>query len=161
MLKRHQTRAVAYATTCITIIVIFMKLSSYNKAWTKLRSSEHHPRASNSVSETLVREVSGSESDVDLSKIRSLFKRADASADGYLTKKELAWSISTQVEKHLRNALRGNFRTFFALDTINKNGQVEWDEWLQNLKKTEGSKVYKSLLKPSPDGGSFLTILCP
>merc|ERR1711899_195916 len=56
-------------------------------------------------------------------------------------KKELAWSISTQVEKHLRNALRGNFKTFFALDTINKNGQVEWDEWMQNLKKTEASKV--------------------
>ena len=68
MLKRHQTRAVAYATTCITIIVIFMKLSSYNKAWTKLKSSEHHHEASNSVSETLVREVSGSESDVDLSR---------------------------------------------------------------------------------------------
>ena len=148
MLKRHQTRAVAYVTTCITIIVIFVKLSSYNKAWTKLKASEHHPKASNSVSETLVREVSGSESDVDLSKIRSLFKRADASADGYLTQKELAWSISTQVEKHLRNALRGNFRTFFALDTINKNGQVEWDEWLQNLKKTEGSKVYRILVNP-------------
>ena len=141
MLKRHQTRAVAYATTCITILFLFMKLSSYNKAWTKLKSSEHHQKASNSVSETLVREVSGSESNVDLSKIRSLFKRADASADGFLTQKELAWSISTQVAKHLQSAMRGNFRTFFALDTINKNGQVEWEEWLQNLKKTEASKV--------------------
>ena len=137
MLKRHHTRAVAYATTCITIIIIFWKLSSYNKNATLLpRSENKHKR-----DETNVREVPVESGDVDLVKIRSLFKRADASADGYLTKKELAWSISTQVEKHLRNALRGNFKTFFALDKIKPNGQVEWDEWLQHFKNTEASKV--------------------
>jgi len=35
----------------------------------------------------------------------------------------------------------GTSRIFFALDKINPNGQVEWDEWLQNLKNTEASKV--------------------
>ena len=147
MLKRHQSRAIAYAATCITIIFIFLKLSSYSKALTKLKSAESNHKPSKSVPETIVKEVSAAGSDVDLTKIRSLFKRADASADGYLTKKELAWSISTQVAKHLQSALRGNFKTFFALDTINKNGQVEWEEWLQNLKKTEASKVVNVRLK--------------
>ena len=139
MLKRHQTRAVAYATTCITIIVIFLKLSSYNKALSK------NHKHSNGVSETIVREVPADSTDIDLSKMRSLFKRADTSADGYLTKKELAWSISTQVEKHIRNALRGNFKKFFSLDKITPNGQVEWNEWLQNLKNTEAAQVMKNI----------------
>ena len=145
MLKRHQTRAVLYATTCITIIFIFIKLSSYSKALTKLRSHSGHKTHSKDVSETIVREVSDGSSDIDLVKIRSLFKRADVSADGLLTKKELAWSISTQVEKHLRNALRGNFKRFFALDKITANGQVEWEEWLQNFKNTEASKVTNTI----------------
>ena len=34
------------------------------------------------------------------------------------------------VEGHLLNALRNNFKNFFTLDKINKNGQVEWEEWL-------------------------------
>ena len=145
MLKRHQTRAVAYATTCITIIFIFLKLSAYSKASSK--SIDHNSMKSNQVSEKIVGEVSDASSAVNLMKIRSLFKAADASADGRLTKKELAWSISLQIEKHLRNALRGNFKQFFALDKMKPNGQVEWDEWLQGLKKNEASKVKRISLK--------------
>ena len=138
MLKRHHTRAVAYATTCITIIFIFWKLSSYNKNAT---SENSHVKRNKGVSETNVREAPVVSGDDDLIRIRSLFKRADISADGYLTKKELAWSISNQVEKHLRNAVRGNFKRFFVLDKIKTNGQVEWDEWLLHFKNTEASKV--------------------
>ena len=141
MLKRHHTRALAIGTTCITIIIIFCKLSAYNKHAIKSINAENFQRRGKDVSETNVREVPGVSGDVDLVRIRSLFKRADASADGYLTKKELAWSISTQIQKHLQNALRGNFKRFFALDKIKQNGQVEWDEWLQHLKNTEASRV--------------------
>jgi len=74
MLKRHQTRVVAYATTCITIIVIFLKLSSYNKALNKINTSRENQKHSNKVSERNVREVSVDSKGVDLEKIRSLFK---------------------------------------------------------------------------------------
>ena len=90
---------------------------------------------------TNVKEISPASDEIDLQKVRSLFKAADFTADGYLTEKELAWSIGNRVEKHLQSAVRGNFRQFFALDKIKQNGQVEWDEWLQHLKKTEASKV--------------------
>ena len=33
------------------------------------------------------------------------------------------------------SALKNNFRNFFSLDTLNKNGQVEWDEWLAEFNK--------------------------
>ena len=158
MLKRHQTRAVAYATTCITIIFIFLKLSAYSKASSK--SIDHHSIKSNTVSEKIVGEVSDASSAVNLMKIRSLFKAADASADGRLTKKELAWSISLQIEKHLRNALRGNFKQFFALDKMKPNGQVEWDEWLQGLKKNEASKVKTISLKNENPGRSNNFLRC-
>ena len=42
-------------------------------------------------------------------------------------------AVSRSVEGHLLSALRNNFRHFFALDTINRNGQVEWNEWLKSF----------------------------
>ena len=137
MLKRHHQRAIAYTTTCITILIIFWKLSSPDNS-DRIRKD---PPKSAAVEVSETKSEHSFDSGIDLPSIRSLFKRADTTADGYLSKKELAWSISSQVQKHLQNALRGNFRQFFAIDKIKPNGQVEWDEWLAYFKRTEPAKV--------------------
>ena len=65
----------------------------------------------------------------------SIFKVADTTADGQLSVNELTWAIQKSVTKHIQNAMRSNPRTFFRLDRINHNGQVEWTEWLTHFQK--------------------------
>lgn len=65
----------------------------------------------------------------------SIFKAADTTADGKLSVNELTWAIQKSVTKHIQNAMRSNPRTFFRLDRINHNGQVEWTEWLSHFQK--------------------------
>jgi len=72
--------------------------------------------------------------------VKRLFKRADTTADGFLSMKELSWGIAVQVERHLQDAVRGNFKRFFSLDKANRNGQVEWSEWLKDFEKNVAAK---------------------
>lgn len=65
----------------------------------------------------------------------SIFKVADTTADGQLSVNELTWAIQKSVTKHIQYAMRSNPRTFFRLDRINHNGQVEWTEWLTHFQK--------------------------
>ena len=43
------------------------------------------------------------------------------------------WSFS-------KDAVRGNFKRFFSLDKANRNGQVEWSEWLKDFEKNVAAK---------------------
>ena len=67
-----------------------------------------------------------------------------------MSKRELSWGIAVQVERHLQDAVRGNFRRFFALDKVDRNGQVEWSEWIKDFKEKIASKydgeIYKNFL---------------
>ncbi len=37
------------------------------------------------------------------------------------------------------SAMKNNFKNFFALDKINHNGQVEWEEWLKDFNQVRYS----------------------
>jgi len=39
-----------------------------------------------------------------------------------------------------KDAVRGNFKRFFSLDKANRNGQVEWSEWLKDFEKNVAAK---------------------
>ena len=65
--------------------------------------------------------------------LKTLFKKADTTADGKLAVNELTFAIQKTVAKHIQDAMRSNPRTFFKLDKINHNGQVEWTEWLNHF----------------------------
>jgi len=70
--------------------------------------------------------------------LKTLFKKADTTADGLLSLHELTFGIHQSVGKHVQQAMRSNPRTFFSLDKINHNGQVEWEEWLARFNKEHG-----------------------
>ena len=65
--------------------------------------------------------------------LKTLFKKADTTADGKIALNELTWAIQKTVARHIQDAMRSNPRTFFKLDKINHNGQVEWSEWLKHF----------------------------
>ena len=67
--------------------------------------------------------------------LQSIFKGADTTRDEKLSVNELTWAIQKSVTKHIQSAMRSNPRTFFRLDRVNHNGQVEWTEWLAAFQK--------------------------
>lgn len=71
----------------------------------------------------------------DLSWLTKTFKKTDTTFDKVLSLNELTWSIHKTVGQHVRQAMMSNPRTFFGLDKINHNGQVEWNEWLAQFYK--------------------------
>ena len=48
------------------------------------------------------------------------------------------------------DAVRGNFKRFFSLDKANRNGQVEWSEWLKDFEKNVAAKYEGKCLKMQP-----------
>lgn len=70
-----------------------------------------------------------------LSWLNKTFKKTDTTFDKVLSLNELTWSIHKTVGQHVRQAMMANPRTFFGLDKINHNGQVEWNEWLAQFYK--------------------------
>ena len=79
------------------------------------------------------REVIAKLDHTELLYLKTLFKKADTTSDGKLAVNELTWAIQKTVAKHIQDAMRSNPRTFFKLDKINHNGQVEWTEWLKHF----------------------------
>jgi len=41
-------------------------------------------------------------------------------------------AISRETKQHITRAMRNNFKVFFSLDKLHKNGQVDWDEYYQH-----------------------------
>jgi len=60
------------------------------------------------------------------------FRSADFDNDKSLSETELSMAISRETKQHITNAMRNNFKVFFSLDKIHKNGQVDWDEYYQH-----------------------------
>ncbi|CAB4069332.1 SDF4 [Lepeophtheirus salmonis] len=89
-------------------------------------------------------------------KLYKIFKRADTTADNKLSLKELTWIIHRQVMKHIQDSLRNNFKNFFAMDTSNKNGLVEWSEYSENKFKglDRSSRNVKELIAEAKAGWS-------
>lgn len=72
--------------------------------------------------------------------LKQVFLSMDRNADGLVSSKELAQSISVTVQSHMQKCLQSNMRKFFQLDKVTTNGMVEWEEWLQSF-----SQEYPSL----------------
>jgi len=70
--------------------------------------------------------VSDEERDI----LRKQFRAADFDNDKLLTESEMTMAISRQTKQHILQAMRNNFRVFFSLDKMKKNGQVDWEEYL-------------------------------
>jgi len=60
------------------------------------------------------------------------FRSADFDNDKSLSETELSMAISRETKQHITNAMRNNFKVFFSLDKLHKNGQVDWDEYYQH-----------------------------
>ena len=71
------------------------------------------------------REVIAKLDHTELLYLKTLFKKADTTSDGKLAVNELTWAIQKTVAKHIQDAMRSNPRTFFKLDKIIHNGQVD------------------------------------
>lgn len=85
--KRRQQMAVAAATSLLLVIFFFSSssLSSSSSENSKLKIEPNRPRRSSARSKE---------------ENAALFKHIDASADGLITEKELAWAIQRRVKKH-------------------------------------------------------------
>ena len=85
------------------------------------------------------------------------FKSADFDNNKLLTESEVAMAINRETKQHimvrhdnialshiyslynyllLQKAMRNNFKVFFSLDKIHKNGQIDWDEYYQYFTRT-------------------------
>jgi len=69
--------------------------------------------------------VSDEEKDI----LTKSFRTADFDGDKQLSQSEITMAISRETKQHIVKAMRNNFRLFFSLDKIIKNGQVDWEEY--------------------------------
>jgi len=60
------------------------------------------------------------------------FRSADFDNDKTLTETEITMAISRETKQHITNAMRNNFKVFFSVDKLKKNGQVDWEEYCQH-----------------------------
>jgi len=60
------------------------------------------------------------------------FRSADFDNDASLSETEMSMAISRATKLHITQAMRNNFKVFFSLDKLHKNGQVDWDEYYQH-----------------------------
>ena len=133
MIKKKYQRLLVYLVSLVAFLALLYKISNSAEKTVKVEKTKERLVAKRDAVEDAI-------SGIDDGVIRKLFKRADTTADRYLSPKELAWAVSIQVDRHLQAALRGNFKKFFALDKINHNGQVEWNEWLAHFKANIASQ---------------------
>jgi len=70
-------------------------------------------------------EVSEEEKDI----LMKQFRAADFDNNKLLSESEITMAISRETKQHILQAMRNNFRVFFSLDKITKNGQVDWLEY--------------------------------
>ena len=89
--------------------------------------------------------------------LKKSFKSADFDNNKLLTESEVAMAINRETKQHimvrydnisyrifyvfitillLQKAMRNNFKVFFSLDKIHKNGQIDWDEYYQYFTRT-------------------------
>ena len=89
--------------------------------------------------------------------LKKSFKSADFDNNKLLTESEMAMAINRETKQHimvrydnisyrifyvfitillLQKAMRNNFKVFFSLDKIHKNGQIDWDEYYQYFTRT-------------------------
>lgn len=135
-------RLPAYAATCTCLAIVLWSLGPHS------RSSRHTPRrAFRGTSTSPIKNEARPAPKEDVEKLRQLFKNSDTTLDGRLSIKELSWSIGRSVERHLQSALKNNFRHFFKLDRINHNGQVEWEEWMDDFRHRNGLDKDSDLTK--------------
>ena len=126
---RFYRRLQVYAISSLLIIITLWILVPRTKSQNVNRRHHRSPDPSE-VQHPVHPNVEEEISDEDLEPLKQLFKKADTTADGLLSVKELSWAIQRSVTKHVKSAMRNNFKQFFRLDKINHNGQVEWEEWL-------------------------------
>lgn len=63
------------------------------------------------------------------------FRSADFDNDKTLSETEISMAINRETKQHILKAMRNNFKVFFSLDKLHKNGQVDWDEYYQHYMK--------------------------
>lgn len=63
------------------------------------------------------------------------FRSADFDNDKTLTETEISMAINRETKQHILQAMRNNFKVFFSLDKLHKNGQVDWEEYYQHYMK--------------------------
>lgn len=63
------------------------------------------------------------------------FRSADFDNNKFLSETEISMAITRETKQHIVQAMRNNFKVFFSLDKIHKNGQVDWDEYYQHFMK--------------------------
>jgi len=70
--------------------------------------------------------------DEERSVLTKSFQTADFDGDKLLSQSEITMAISRETKQHILQAMRNNFRVFFSLDKMHKNGQVDWEEYFSH-----------------------------
>lgn len=112
----------------IYICVIFLLFTAVRKD--KLRSIDTKKDILEDKNEKVISEsspdyVTDEERDI----LTKSFRTADFDGDKQLSQSEISMAISRETKQHILKAMRNNFRVFFSLDKIHKNGQVDWEEY--------------------------------
>merc|ERR1719318_761768 len=91
-------------------------------------------------------------SDEEKNILKKQFRAADFDSNKLLSKSEITMAISRETKQHILFAMRNNFRVFFSLDKMTKNGQVDWEEYqshyLRDLLGLEEETIKQMEKKP-------------
>jgi len=105
--KKHQRFGLYFVTVGLTLLMVGRLISRRSLPSVVYKGSGIPGGVKVKTRETL--KVGNFEPDPDetdaSSIVKKLFKRADTTADGFLSMKELSWGIAVQVERHLQGRL--------------------------------------------------------
>jgi len=130
---RHQIHVII-----ITLSVIFLIITTFKHV--KLRHSSVQLESTFDMIANNAKKVDTYQEfdyDVELTEeekeiLRKSFRSADFDNNKLLTETEISMAINRETKNHIVKAMRNNFKVFFSLDKLHKNGQVDWDEYYQH-----------------------------
>jgi len=119
----------------ISVCIIFLLLTYVRQGKLRQISSEDNKKEDVFVINTIEEafEDAGDVSDDEKYILKRQFRAADFDNNKLLSESEMTMAISRETKQHILQGMRNNFRVFFSLDKITKNGQVDWDEYFNHF----------------------------
>jgi len=126
--KKHSRHRHQRHVALICCGVVFLLVTSLRQV--QLRHDVQEVEEDIAPAETQDYEVNLTEEESEV--LSRSFRSADFDNDKTLSETEMTMAIVRETKQHITNAMRNNFKVFFAVDKLKKNGQVEWEEYYQH-----------------------------
>lgn len=116
----------------IIVCVIFLILTSVRQGKLRHINIQDNMKEDKAVGNDIEASEDDDVSDEEKDILKKQFRAADFDSNKLLSQSEITMAISRETKQHILFAMRNNFRVFFSLDKMTKNGQVDWEEYLSH-----------------------------